>query len=321
MEIDDIKKASTEAVSKGIKEYAEALQGKASKEELAKIQKGIDDNLKKWEEKAHESEAIQKQLDVQSTEIKKLRAEGVSAKEALGMTMQETIMKALDTESEAFKLFKESPANPLPRNEFEIVNQKAVGTMTFGSNATGQVVDNVYVPGIVGTQRRRTRIRQFLSGGVTSGDAVPFVQQTGGEGAANVTDEGTAKSQADKDIQLVSAPVRKITEYIRVSDEMLSDLPALSSFLTSQAIDDVLDKEDQQLLYGTGSGTPTQLEGLTVATGVLSDANIPSAILASITAPQEVDAIYAAFATLAAAEYMADTVIINPVDYYKIVML
>jgi len=290
------------------KNLAEKNEGR-----VKEIKGELENTLEKYKaEVAASGETRQKQLDAIEIELKKYKAEGAKASQAMGKTMVQVLAEKFEADKESFE--KRSHGN-LRYKSFEM---KAAATMTFGQSTTGTVVDRQYIPGIFGTVRRRDRIRGLLNQGVMGGDAIEYVVQTGGEGGANNVDEGGSKPLTDKDIALKTAPARKIAHHIRVSDELLNDLNGLAAFLTYQGSEDVYDKEDQQLLFGTGAGTPTQLEGLTVGSGLLtaSDTN-----LTGVVNPQKVDAVMAACEALAANEYMCDTIVMNPADVYSINVL
>lgn len=256
----------------------------------------------------------QKQLDKLDAEVQKLRKEGMSAGAAVQKTLQRQLQEQFEAKKELFTAAHQSPGNKM--NALPSFSLKAAGTMTFSASTTGVVVDREYVPGIFGTVRRRNRIRQTLAQGVTASDAVPFVTQTGGEGGATITGENGTKPATDKDIALSTASVRKIAHHIRVSEELLNDLPALSSFLSNQGIEDLYDTEDTQLLYGTGAGSPAQIAGLTVGSVLTA-----SDVSLSTTNAQKIDAVLGACQALAANEYMADTILMNPADVYDIMAL
>ena len=153
------------------------------------------------------------------------------------------------------------------------------------------------------------------------GDKVVYRKESGtGEGTVVTVDGAGSKPQLDKDIITAVAPAVKIAAYSKISEEMLTDLDFVSSFVTFQMTEDVYDKEDQQLLYGTGGTGPQQIEGLSVASGVLTAANLPSGLTLS-NVDHKIDAIIAAAATLAASNYVADTILVHPVDMYDIMLL
>lgn len=252
--------------------------------------------------------AKQKHLDELQGNFQRLKEQG-AGKKAAQMNIAEMAVKALENEyKEVFNASKKTKA-PFT------MELKTAGTMTFSASTTGQVVDNAYVPGIVGLQRRNTRIRQFLPVGTTSGDKVPFVYQSGGDGAAAFIAEGVVKPAIDKDIVLKEAPIRKVAGHIRVSEELLNDLPAIQAFLTNQGIEDLLDKEDTMLLTGANDNAPN-FTGLTI--DALTAANINANVTTSN--PNNWDAIIGGLSALAAADHMADTILVNPVDYYTMLM-
>lgn len=294
------------------KNLAEGNEGK-----LKELRGEIENTFNSLKGEVSKLPEMQKQLDAYDTEIKKLKAEGASASKAMGMTLVESLTKSFKEDEASLKQYRESGFRGLGKS----FNIKAAANMTFAASATqtnGPVVDRQYIPGIYGNVRRRDRIRQLLNQGVMTGDAVQYVVQTGGEGGANNVNEGGTKPQTDKDIASKKAEARKIAHHIRISEELLNDLSGMAAFLTYQGIEDVYDKEDQQLLFGTGTGTPTQLEGLTVGSGLLTAA---STSLTGVATPQKVDALIAAMEALSANEFMADTIIMNPSDVYGLQVL
>lgn len=305
--MEDTLKGQIESVVKNTEEKNEGR--------LKELKGELEKSLEAWKgEFSNRGEEAQKHIDTLEGEIKKLKSAGASGAEALNMSLSQKLAKDFEKDQEAFKAYKEAGFSGM-KNAFEM---KAAATMTFSQSTTGTVVDRQYLPGIFGDVRRRQRIRSFIPQGTMSGDALQYVVQSGGEGGANNVDEGGSKPLTDKDIELKTAPARKIAHHIRVSEELLNDLQGLATFLTTQGTEDVYEKEDQQLLFGTGSGTPTQLEGLTVGSGLLTSA---STGLSGVTNAQEVDAVIAAMEALAANEYMCDTILMNPADLYKIQVL
>lgn len=288
--------------------------GEKNEGRLKELKSEIESNLNKYMETVKsEGGERQKQLDSVSTELEKLKKAGMSTQGAMAKTAANLLAEELEKKGDNFK-------DRVKRGEFrnESFNIKAAGTMTFANSTTGTVVDRTYLPGIFGDIRRQQRIRNFIPQGSMTGDAIEYVVQTGGEGGANNVNEGGSKPLTDKDIALKTAPARKIAHHIRVSEELLNDKQGLATFLTVQGLEDIADKEDQQLLFGTGVGTPTQLEGLTVGTGLLTAADTG---LTGVANGQKVDAIIAALEALATKNYMADTILVNPTDMYSIQVL
>ena len=307
MEPNEIK-SQIEAQVKELKSLVETANAKVAADANANIA-DLKSQIEGLSSKIVTSDAErQKAFDELQGNFQRLKNEG-AGKEAAKLNIAQQVVKGLEAEHKAaFDEFKNS------KRPFAM-ELKGAATMVFGTQTTGQVVDNAYVPGIFGTQRRMTRMRSFLPQGTTAGDKVPFVYQTGGEGAAAATQEGAGKTLWDKDIAQKEAPVRKIAGYARISEELLNDLPAIQAFLTNQGIEDVLDAEDTMILTGANDTTPN-FTGLTI--NALTSANINAAL--TTASPNNWDAIIGGLSALAASNHMADTIVINPVDYYTMLI-
>ena len=298
-----------------VSEQVKAALAKAEEQIKAGIKPDLDDIRAKaeaWKAEAIKgNKAMQDQIDNLQVDIKKLKAEGHPMPALQGV--RQVMEKALKGD-EGLAEFAKKKWGTRHGAELEI---KSAGTMTFSASTTGQVVDNVYIPGIFGDVRRprRMRIPQFFPQGTFTGDAVPYVKQTGSDGAAGTTTEGSAKNQIDKDISLVESRPVKITAYMRVSNEMLNDIAALASFLAFQATEDILDVKDTQILYG--DGTTGNLEGITMTDNVLTATDVP--VTFSIGDTNNWDCILAAAAALSVYNFEPDTVLVNPSDYYQMI--
>ena len=288
---------------KAIKNEISAMIETSVKTELTK---GMEDVLNVKLGDFNESlKKTQGHIDNIDVEVQKLRANGMDETNAWEKSLQGVLTKKLQDNAD-FKEFKSS------KRSFAIddIKVKAVGTMTFAGNTTGQVVDNQYLP-ILPELEEMTRVRSVLRVAPSgSGDAVMFPRVTGGEGAAGNQTEGSAKSQIDKDIALATYPFQTIAGWTRVSNQMLNNLQGLSGYLSYVLPQELYDREDSQLL--TGNGTAPNIYGL--ATGAQSDANIPSGF--EVATPNYWDCILASFATLSAAKAKANAILMNPGDVY-----
>jgi HK97 family phage major capsid protein len=187
--------------------------------------------------------------------------------------------------------------------------------MTTGADFTGEVIPADRVPGYKFDPTRPTHIRQLLAQGSTQSDVVRFVKESGYSNGAAATAEGTTLTQSDFDMTAADANVRKIGTYFRISEEMLADTPQLTSYLSARAPEKLLEVEDTQILSGTGSGA--QLSG------IITDATAFAAgdLANSVDNANDFDVIVAALNQLAAANYNADTILLNPSDFHKILLL
>jgi HK97 family phage major capsid protein len=155
-------------------------------------------------------------------------------------------------------------------------------------------------------------LRQFFSVQPTSGNAIPYVAQTGTNNGAAFIGDGVLKPLSDKEITLVEAPVRKVGHHMRLSEELLNDIPALSGFLTTQGIEDLLDIEDNMIFAGANNTTPN-FKGFSI--DAIKTAAIPAAFPKK-AAPNRFDALLAAMAALASRNYVADRILLNPTDLF-----
>ena len=187
--------------------------------------------------------------------------------------------------------------------------------MTVAADFTGEVIPADRVPGYKFDPTRPTHIRQLLAQGSTQSDVVRFVKESGYSNGAAATAEGTTLTQSDFDMTAADANVRKIGTYFRISEEMLADTPQLTSYLSARAPEKLLEVEDTQIL--SGNGTAPNLSG------IITDATAFAAgdLADSVDNANEFDAIVAALNQLAGANYNADTILLNPSDFHKILLL
>ena len=187
--------------------------------------------------------------------------------------------------------------------------------MTVAADFTGEVIPADRVPGYKFDPTRPTHIRQLLAQGSTQSDVVRFVKESGYSNGAAATAEGATLTQSDFDMTAADANVRKIGTYFRISEEMLADTPQLTSYLSARAPEKLLEVEDTQIL--SGNGTAPNLSG------IITDATAFAAgdLADSVDNANEFDAIVAALNQLAGANYNADTILLNPSDFHKILLL
>ena len=187
--------------------------------------------------------------------------------------------------------------------------------MTTGADFTGEVIPADRVPGYKFDPTRPTHIRQLLAQGSTQSDVVRFVKESGYSNGAAATAEGATLTQSDFDMTAADANVRKIGTYFRISEEMLADTPQLTSYLSARAPEKLLEVEDTQIL--SGNGTAPNLSG------IITDATAFAAgdLADSVDNANDFDVIVAALNQLANANYNADTILLNPSDFHKILLL
>ena len=183
--------------------------------------------------------------------------------------------------------------------------------MTVGADFTGEVIAADRVPGYKFDPTRPVHIRQLLSIGSTQSDVVRYVKESGYTNGAAIAAEGATLAQSDFDMTAVNANVKKIGTYFRISEEMLADTPQLTSYLSARAPEKLLEVEDVNILSGNDLG------------GIINSAPAFAAgdYADTVEAANQFDVIVASLNQLALLNYNADTILLNPTDFHKILLL
>ena len=130
---------------------------------------------------------------------------------------------------------------------------KAAGTMALYTNVTGQVPQAEREAGITRIVKRNPFILELVNVGIIMSNVWEWVEQKNLDGGAAMTAEGAKKSQADFDLVVASANVKKVTAFIKVTKEMLDDVELMRSEIDQELRELINLKIDDQLLNGTGA--------------------------------------------------------------------
>lgn len=190
--------------------------------------------------------------------------------------------------------------------------------MTMNADFSGEVVPADRVPGYKFDPTRSVHIRSLIPQGSTSSDVVRFVKESAYTDGSAPKAEGATLGQSDFTMTADNNTVEKIGAYLRISEEMLSDTPQLTSYLSNRVPSKLLAKEDDQILNGTG--VSPQLAGITVDAADF-DESASAAFYQSVNSANEFDVLVAALNQLSLSEYQADKIILHPTDFHKILLL
>lgn len=193
-------------------------------------------------------------LETEGQEVKALKAdlEEVTLKvlniETKGSSnnVPEGLASLLTEKSEELKAMKEKSGASVQ------ITLKAAGTMGLATNVTGQVPQAERESGIARIVTRNPFVLQLVNVGTIMSNVWEWVEQKNRDGGAAMTAEGAAKSQADFDLIVASANVKKVTAYIKVTKEMLDDVELMRSEIDQELTELINLKIDDQLLNGTG---------------------------------------------------------------------
>ena len=189
---------------------------------------------------------------------------------------------------------------------------KAAGTMQISTNYTGVIGLTNFDTEFARIQRRQPFMRELVRILTTDNMYIAWAEQKNADpGVAGTVAEGALKPQTDFDIVEATAKVEKIAVWIKVSKEALADIKFLQGEINTELRELVALKLDEQIL--SGDGTSPNLRGiLTVAPTFAA----VSTMALLVPTPNRFDVMVAAVAQIAAANFVADTIVVNPADYY-----
>lgn len=305
-ELEEIKKLGEEMKSR--LEKAEG-QSKESGQLATDLKKELGDIAAKQRELLDTFGKQQTDIDGLALAQKRLgvSSEGSNAGKSLVTLFAEKLSKAHAEGSGLMGALKSNNGITVDPEENFREGRKAVGDMNIGANVTGTLFIQPQVLSQVQLPPAEEHIRQYMTVGSTTSPLVRYLQMTRGEGGFGMVAEGGTKPQLDYDLSLVDAPARKIAGHIRISDEMLDDIPFIATLLATQGMEDLKLKEDEQVLYGTGTGNNLK--------GIFQFAQALSVGTFRVTAPNLWDILVAIRLQIRKSKYRATACFVSPTVY------
>lgn len=291
--------------------------------------KSINSSLKKVGDdlKAH-AEAAQKEIKAHATlseETKKsvdallikqgeLQANLTAAQQAIvklenggGAPSAPKSIGEIVTESEAMKNF-----NPQMQGAVGVKVGSIHAAIDSSGTSAGDLIVPQRLPGILATPNQRLFIRDLLSWGRATGNSLEYVRETGFTNNANVVSENPSSEKPESDIEfeLDTAPVVTIAHWIRASKQVLMDASMLQAYINGRLIYGLKLKEETQLLKGSGVGL--NINGLFTQASAYSNPGV------TVQAETMIDRLRIALLQVELAEYSADGIVLNPIDWTEI---
>lgn len=205
-------------------------------------------------------------------------------------------------EDEGFKSFA-GQTRPRGRHIVEVKDITSLTTDAPGS--VGTLVQPQRV-GPVNLPQRRMTIRALLAPGRTSSSSIEYDREVGFTNNAAPVAEGALKPQSEIQFNEETAKVVTIAHWMRTSVQILQDAVGLQSIIDQRLRYGLAYVEEQQLLNGSGTGQ--NLEGLVTAATAY-------AAPGGLTAGQMIDTIRFGMLQVALAEYPANGIVLNPIDW------
>jgi HK97 family phage major capsid protein len=186
-----------------------------------------------------------------------------------------------------------------------------VKSTTINGDYTGNIALSVLDTEIDRIARQRVLLQNVVNRGTTTSKFVTYIQQTLQSSADYVAEAGL-KPTGELKYQEVSKEVKKIAGVIKVSKEMLSDLPFMQNEINTDLMASVSDDLENGILNGTGVGT--QLEGMLTLAGTFSAGTFANTIINANLH----DVIRVACANIEAAKFFPTHVVLNPIDVARL---
>ena len=115
------------------------------------------------------------------------------------------------------------------------LDTKAI-TMTEAASMTG-TIPREYANQVYAFPSRKVHLRQLLPVGSMSQGIFTFPYESADTGSVGNQTEGSTKSQLDFAITMQDAPAQYIAGFLKISRQMLDDVPGMTSFLQARLLE------------------------------------------------------------------------------------
>lgn len=160
-------------------------------------------------------------------------------------------------------------------------------------------------PGIIPGDFAPLTIRQLIPTITVADNAVNSLREASNTNNAAEVAQAAAKPESAITFEQYNVPIETVAHWIKVSNQLLADAPAVASYIDTRLRDGLAQRVDAQLL--NGNGTTPNLSGLTDAGNFTAFTPASGANL--------VESINKAKYALWATGNMPDTVVVNPADW------
>ena len=269
---------------------------------LTSQSKKLDAAIEKFEgqlkEKGNVDTEVKGEVRALSEKFKELQGEMTELSQKSVAAFKEGSGKTMSAAEEFVKSeqFKQLVAGNTQRVRMELKNTVTSGNTTVFPDQKPGIIPGDFLP---------LTIRQVLPSISVSGNMVNALREASWTNSANFIAQATAKPESDITFEQYNVPIETVAHWIKISNQLLADAPAVVSYIEGRLRDGLAQKIDAQLL--NGNGTAPQLSGLTDSGNFVAYTPSSDDLL--------VDAINRAKYQLWATGNMPDTVIVNPADW------
>jgi HK97 family phage major capsid protein len=180
-------------------------------------------------------------------------------------------------------------------------------TITSISGSAGTGINEDRLAGVIEEPLRRLFVRDLLDKGRTNSNAVEWVQELLYTNNARSVSEGALKPESNITYELKTIAVRTLAHWIRASKQVLADFPLLQSLIDGRLRLGLKVVEENQLLYGDGTGINLL--------GIIPQATTYNTAL-NTAGDTMVDVVRHAILQVRLAQYAASGIVLSPTDWH-----
>lgn len=266
--------------------------------------------------------AISERAECEAKEIGKVSTETKNAIEALGVeqrTLADRLLileqngtaqpEAKKDESWGEQFIKSARYADFAGGQMNKLRVEVKNTLT-GSDTT---VAPDRKPGIVGGAFLPFSMESLIPSTTTNSNAIEFTKENVFTNSAAEAAEGAQKAESALTWTLVNMPVSTVAHWIKISKQLSADAPALKAYVDTRMRYGVNQKVDTQLVVG--DGVAPNISG-TYDTGNYTAHGLANADLG--TTFKKLVLFRKIIATLTAAGFPPDAIVLNPADWATI---
>lgn len=116
-------------------------------------------------------------------------------------------------------------------------------------------------PGVIPGDFAPLTIRQLIPAITVNTNMVNSLREDAWTNSAAEVSQGASKNESDVTFEQYNVPITTVAHWIKVSNQLLADAPAIAAYIDTRLRDGLAQRIDRQLLLG--NGTSPNLSGLT----------------------------------------------------------
>jgi len=266
------------------------------------LKTALDAHTSEIEQHGKASTELTGKIDGLAEQYKALKEQMIDLAQKQNPASQEAMVKTAGGEFINSDQFKSLATGEREKARFEVKN-----TVVTGDNMPFEMQR----PGVIPGSFAPLTIRQMIPTIVVASNSVSSLRELAFTNAAAEVAEGAQKPESDITFEPYNVQVETVAHWIKVSNQLLADAPAVAAYIDTRLRDGLAQRIDRQLLLG--NGTTPNLSGLTDAGNFTAFTPASGSNL--------VESINKAKYNRWAVGEVVDTVIVNPADWAEMELL